>query len=79
MYYEERKINGVWMWRGTPNGPWHTFTDGVRRQKMRDDLLAMAERANSHRERNSLRRFGLGWFAAECWEFADELSERITS
>jgi hypothetical protein len=74
MYYEERKINGVWMWRGTPNGPWHTFTDGVRRQKMREDLLEMAERA-------------LDWdqwdceamqFEIDCRAFAADLSQRIT-
>lgn len=22
MYYEEKLINGIWMWRGNPNGEW---------------------------------------------------------
>jgi len=23
MYYEEKEIHGVWMWRNTPDGKWH--------------------------------------------------------
>lgn len=26
MYYEEKLIEGVWYWRGTPNGEWTQFS-----------------------------------------------------
>jgi len=78
MFYEEQKINGVWMWRSTPDGYWQHFTDYMCRLMMRKDLLAMAERILGptipFREFNS--ELELFWFWCECRAFADELKTR---
>lgn len=80
MYYDERKINGVWMWHSTPNGDWQRFTPEGRRWRMRADLLAMADRAV--KKANAIHwaapeggRRAFRAFAAECNAFAAELQQ----
>lgn len=37
MYYEERVIDGVLHWRGTPDGPWQKMTDEQLTQKLEEE------------------------------------------
>lgn len=42
MFYEERCIDGVWYWRGTPDGEWNEFT----LTDLRTKLAAETKRAD---------------------------------
>ena len=76
MYYEERMINGILHWRGTPDGAWHAFSDAQRRDAMRADVLMMGDRANQALTKESGQRYKFGRFAMDCYVFAAELEAR---
>lgn len=48
MYYEEKQIDGVWIWRSTPNGEWHEITVSMligRIREMERDIQALRARS----------------------------------
>jgi len=36
MYYDERLIDGIWMWRGTPDGEWEPMDSRKLHNKIND-------------------------------------------
>lgn len=83
MFYEERMINGILHWRGTPRGQWYAVSDAVRLEGMRIDVQMMIRRAQAlvDERRNSGRHTLTQFYCAvdhrdACLAFARELAER---
>ena len=50
MHYEEKVIDGVLHWRGTPNGKWQKCTDGqitAKYEELKDALHRERQRSDS--------------------------------
>jgi len=40
VYYEEKCVDGVWYWRGTPTGEWNKFSYLALQEKLNEVLAA---------------------------------------
>jgi hypothetical protein len=43
MYYEETQINGLWHWRGTPDGEWQPFDTARLQSKLLDNAVRITK------------------------------------
>lgn len=50
MYYQEKCVDGVWLYKTTPDGNWHEFTFEMYRNKLREVLASQALMAKLAKE-----------------------------
>ena len=50
MFYEEKCVNGMWYWRGTPDGEWNEFTVSDLRNKLSEETKR-ADDAEAQRDK----------------------------